>query len=143
MVRSSVSITSCIFMFSLSLIRPNSSNCPESILRMPDASTCFTYSGAARWTSAAKCAWHKTFDIAPEDQPTREFQECLVDIVLPLVANFQPPIAVQLRHCPLYCGGPGGGGYRYRFLAGPRKLGQRRAWPSWRWWDPTNRRRSR
>jgi len=31
----------------------------------------------------------------------------------------------------------------HRLRVGPRKLGQRRAWPSRWWWDPTNRRRWR
>ena len=44
----------------------------------------------------------KPLDIAPADQRTHEFQECPVDMVLPLVATFQPPKTAQPRHCPFY-----------------------------------------
>ncbi len=43
-----------------------------------------------------------SLDTAPADQRTPEFQESMVDIVLPVVANFQPPKAVQPRHCLLH-----------------------------------------
>jgi hypothetical protein len=93
-----------MFMLSLSGIRPHSSNCPECLLHMPpDAPTCFCLTqemlGSLQPPNVLNT---KPLDIAPADQRTHEFQECPVDIVLPLVANFQPPKTAQPRHCPLH-----------------------------------------
>ena len=41
-------------------------------------------------------------DIAPADHRAPELEERLVDVVPPLVADLQPPVAVQPRERPLH-----------------------------------------